>query len=94
MTKFARSFVFVFAALSFVLAACGAPATATESPAAEPTEAATEAPVAEPTEAPTEDPMAMYAPATSCALAAARRSYCVGSRVPCNPASTPGGRAG
>ncbi len=62
MTKFARSFVFVFAALSFVLAACGAPATATESPVAEPTEAATEAPVAEPTEAPTEDPMAMYAP--------------------------------
>ena len=62
MTKFVRSFVFVFAALSFVLAACGAPATATESPVAEPTEAATEAPVAEPTEAPTEDPMAMYAP--------------------------------
>ena len=62
MTKFVRSFVFVFAALSFVLAACGAPATATEAPVAEPTEVATEAPVAEPTEAPTEDPMAMYAP--------------------------------
>ena len=59
MTKFVRSFVFVFAALSFVLAACGAPATATEAPVAEPTEVATEAPVAEPTEAPTEDPMAM-----------------------------------
>ncbi|HNH79252.1 MAG TPA: phosphate ABC transporter substrate-binding protein PstS family protein [Anaerolineales bacterium] len=63
MTKFVRSFVFVFAALSFVLAACGAPAApATEAPVVEPTEAATEAPTAEPTEAPTEDPMAMYAP--------------------------------
>ncbi|MBK7318353.1 PstS family phosphate ABC transporter substrate-binding protein [Candidatus Villigracilis affinis] len=64
MTKFARSFVFVLVALSFVLAACGAPAT--EAPVAEPTEAATEAateaPAAEPTEAPAEDPMAMYAP--------------------------------
>ncbi|HNO83169.1 MAG TPA: phosphate ABC transporter substrate-binding protein PstS family protein [Anaerolineales bacterium] len=65
MTKFVRSFVFVFAALSFVLAACGAPAApATEAPVVEPTEAATEAPTAEPTEAPTEDPMAMYAPDT------------------------------
>ena len=64
MTKFARSFVFVLVALSFVLAACGAPAT--EAPVAEPTEAATEAateaPTAEPTEVPAEDPMAMYAP--------------------------------
>lgn len=59
MSKIVRSFVFVLVALSFVLAACGAPATeapvATEVPA---TEVATEAPTAEPTA----DPMAMYAP--------------------------------
>ena len=56
MSKFVRSFVFVVLALSFVLAACGAPAT--EAPTAVP---ATEVP-AEPTAVPTEDPMAMYAP--------------------------------
>jgi phosphate binding protein len=57
MSKFARSFVFVVVALSFVLAACGTPATAaptaTEVPATE---------VMEPTVAPTEDPMGMFAP--------------------------------
>ncbi len=60
MSKFARTFIFLVVALSFVLAACGGQAT--EAPAA--TEApveATEAP-AEATEAPAEDPMAMYAP--------------------------------
>jgi phosphate transport system substrate-binding protein len=56
MSKFVRLFVFVVAALSLVLAACGAPATA--APTAVP---ATEVP-AEPTAVPTEDPMAMYAP--------------------------------
>jgi phosphate transport system substrate-binding protein len=60
MSKFVRSFVFVLVVLSFVLAACGAPAT--EAPVA--TEAAaTEAPATDaPTEAVVEDPMAMYAP--------------------------------
>ena len=62
MTKFARSLMFVFVIASFVLAACGTPATeapptATEAPVA------TEAPATEaPTEAPVEDPLAMYAP--------------------------------
>jgi len=62
MTKFVRSFMFVFVAMSFVLAACGAPAPATQ--AVEPTAAPAEptAAPAEPTLAPTEDPMAMYAP--------------------------------
>jgi len=55
MYKFARSFVFVLVAMSFLLAACGTPAT--EAPVAEPTVAP-----AEPTAAPVEDPMAMYAP--------------------------------
>lgn len=60
MTKTVRSLLFVVVALSFVLAACGAPAT--EAPVATETVVeATEAP-AEPTVAPTEDPMAMYAP--------------------------------
>ena len=60
MTKTVRSLLFVVAALSLVLAACGAPAT--EAPVAtEVVVEATEAP-AEPTAAPTEDPMAMYAP--------------------------------
>jgi phosphate transport system substrate-binding protein len=58
MSKFARSFVFVIVALSFVLAACGTPATAAPTVAPEPTEAV----VVEPTAAPVEDPMAMYAP--------------------------------
>jgi (2R)-sulfolactate sulfo-lyase subunit beta len=57
MSKFARSFVFVVAALSLVLAACGAPATAAPTTAPEPTEV-----MVEPTVAPTEDAMAMYAP--------------------------------
>jgi phosphate binding protein len=52
MTKLIRSFVFTVIALSFALAACGAPAPA-EKPAEVP--AATEA-------AATEDPLAMYAP--------------------------------
>jgi phosphate transport system substrate-binding protein len=57
MSKFARSFVFVVAALSLVLAACGTPATAAPTTAPEPTEV-----MVEPTAAPTEDAMAMYAP--------------------------------
>ncbi|MBI5841564.1 MAG: PstS family phosphate ABC transporter substrate-binding protein [Chloroflexi bacterium] len=60
MTKFVRPVLFVLVALSVLLAACGAPATAAEAPteAAAPTEAPTEAPTA----APVEDPMAMYLP--------------------------------
>ncbi len=61
MSKSVRSILFVMAALSMLLAACGAPA-ATEAPVAEPTDAPTEAPAVEPTAVPTEDPMAMYAP--------------------------------
>src|SRR5689334_16098257 len=57
MSKFARTFVFLTVALSFVLAACGSPAPAEPTTAPE----ATEAP-AEPTAAPTEDPMAAFAP--------------------------------
>jgi phosphate transport system substrate-binding protein len=57
MSKFARSFVFVIVVLSFVLAACGTPATAAPTVAPEPTEV-----MVEPTAAPMEDPMAMYAP--------------------------------
>ena len=62
MTKFVRTFMFVFIVMSFLLAACGAPAT--EAPVVEPTTAPAEptAAPAEPTAAPTEDPMAMYAP--------------------------------
>lgn len=63
MTKFVRTFMFVFVVFSFVLAAC-APAT-TEAPApteALPTEAPNEAATEAPTEAPAEDPLAMYAP--------------------------------
>jgi len=65
MTKFFRSFMFVVMAVSFALAACGAPAAeapVAEAPAVEPTAVeapATEAPAAE------EDPMAMYAPAAA-----------------------------
>lgn len=60
MTKTVRLIVFVFVAMSLLLAACGTPAAVTESPA-------TEAPVVEPTSAPAEptaeaDPMAMYLP--------------------------------
>ncbi len=62
MTKNVRSILFVFVILSFVLAACGAPAAETESSATEiPAVEPTAAPV-EPTAAPAEDPMAMYAP--------------------------------
>lgn len=62
MTKSVRTFMFVFVLMSFVLVACGAPAT--EVPVVEPTTAPPEstAAPAEPTVAPTEDPMAMYAP--------------------------------
>ena len=61
MTKFVRSFMFVFVVMSFVLAACGAPATEAPTQAPEPTAVPpTTAP--EPTLAPAEDPMAMYAP--------------------------------
>ena len=49
MTKFVRSFMFVLIAMSFVLAACGGCATATEAPVVEPTTAP-----AEPTAAPAE----------------------------------------
>ncbi len=62
MTKFVRPLMFVFVAMSVLLAACGAPA-ATEAPSVEPTAAPVEpttAPTA--TEAPTADPMAMYMP--------------------------------
>jgi phosphate transport system substrate-binding protein len=68
MTKFVRSFMFVLIAMTFVLAACGGGATATEAPVVEPTTAPAEPtaapaePTAAPTEAPTEDAMAMYAP--------------------------------
>lgn len=59
MSKIVRSLLFVLTALSFVLAACGAPASETQ--ALEPT--ATEASVvAVPTAVPADDPMAVYAP--------------------------------
>jgi phosphate transport system substrate-binding protein len=66
MTKFFRTSMFVIIAISFVLAACGAPATEapvvqTTSAPAEPTTAPAE-PTAAPTEAPAENPDAMYAP--------------------------------
>ncbi len=64
MTKFVRSLMFVLVLMSFVLAACGGAATATEVPVVEPTTAAAEptAAPAESTAAPVEDPIAMYAP--------------------------------
>jgi phosphate transport system substrate-binding protein len=65
MTKTFRSLLFVLVIMSFVLAACGGEATATEIPAVEPTSAPAEptAAPAEPTAVPTEaDAMAMYAP--------------------------------
>jgi phosphate transport system substrate-binding protein len=63
MTKLVRPLLFVFVAMSLLLAACGAPAV-TEAPVVEPTAAPAEptAVPAEPTAAPVEDPMAMYAP--------------------------------
>jgi phosphate binding protein len=57
MSKFVRTFVFLTVALSFVLAACGTPATTAPTTAPEPTEAP-----AEPTAVPAEDPMAAFAP--------------------------------
>lgn len=63
MTKTVRSLMFVFVAMSLLLAACGG-ATTTEAPVVEPTSAPAEptAAPAEPTTAPAEDPLAMYAP--------------------------------
>jgi phosphate transport system substrate-binding protein len=65
MIKFARSFMFVLIAMSFVLTACGGSATATQAPVVKPTTAPAEPTAAAEstaTEAPVEDPMAMYAP--------------------------------
>ncbi len=60
MSKIVRSLMFVMVTMSFLLAACGAPATDAPAPTEVP---ATEVPATEaPTEAPAEDPMAMYAP--------------------------------
>ena len=63
MTKFVRPLLFVFVAMSLLLAACGAPA-ATEAPVVEPTAApvVSTAVPAEPTVVPTDDPMALYMP--------------------------------
>jgi len=62
MTKFVRPLLFVFVAISLLLAACGAPA-ATEAPAVEPTSApAQPATASEPAIAPTANAMALYAP--------------------------------
>lgn len=64
MTKTVRSLLFVFVAMSLLLAACGAPA-ATEAPVvSEPTSAPAEptAAEAEPTTAAVDDPMSMYLP--------------------------------
>jgi len=63
MTKLVRPLLFVLVIMSFVLAACGAPA-ATEAPVVvEPTAIPAESTKAsEPTVAPTVDPMAMYLP--------------------------------
>ena len=63
MTKFIRPLLFVFVIVSFILAACGAPAT--EAPAPQPTEASqpTAVPATNVPEATaTTDAMAMYAP--------------------------------
>jgi phosphate transport system substrate-binding protein len=62
MTKLVRPLLFVFVAMSLLLAACGVPA-ATEAPVVEPTAAPVEPTKApEPTVAPTVDPLAMYLP--------------------------------
>ena len=55
MTKTVRTLLFVFVAMSLLLAACGSPAAETETPG-------TEAPVTGPTAASVEDQLAMYAP--------------------------------
>lgn len=64
MTKFVRPLMFVFVAMSLLLAACGGAQTTTEAPVIEPTTARAEptAAPAEPTTAPAEDLLAMYAP--------------------------------
>lgn len=56
MTKSVRSLMFILAALSLLLAACGTPSTPVEPTATEVSV------VAQPTVVSTEDPMAMYAP--------------------------------
>jgi phosphate transport system substrate-binding protein len=62
MTKTVRSLLFVFVVLSFVLAACGSPATEAPKPTDVPAQP-TAVPATEvPTVAPTADPMAMYMP--------------------------------
>ncbi|MEP7134100.1 MAG: PstS family phosphate ABC transporter substrate-binding protein [Chloroflexota bacterium] len=62
MTKTVRSLLFVFVVLSFVLAACGTPATEAPTSAPAPTQVpATEVPPTA-TVVPTMDPMAMYLP--------------------------------
>ncbi len=62
MTKSVRSLMFVIVIMSFLLAACGGAATATQAPA--PTEASQPTEASMPTEPlhATEDAMAMYAP--------------------------------
>ena len=64
MTKFVRPLMFVFVAMSLLLAACGGAQTTTEAPVVEPTTAPAEptAAPAEPTTAPAEDSLAIYAP--------------------------------
>ena len=64
MTKFVRPLMFVFVAMSLLLAACGGAQTTAEAPVIEPTTAPAEptAAPAEPTTAPAEDQLAMYAP--------------------------------
>ena len=61
MTKLVRPLLFVFVAMSVLLAACGAPATAAPAPTEAPKPAAVP-PTTAPTVAPTTDPMAMYMP--------------------------------
>ena len=61
MTKFVRPLLFVFVAMSVLLAACGAPATTAPEPTEAPKPTAVP-PTTAPTVAPTTDPMAMYAP--------------------------------
>src|SRR5678815_2794988 len=61
MTKFVRPLLFVFVAMSVLLAACGAPATAATAPTEAPKTAAVP-PTTAPTVATSTDLMAMYAP--------------------------------
>jgi phosphate transport system substrate-binding protein len=61
MTKLVRPLLFVFVAMSVLLAACGAPATAAPAPTEAPKPTVVP-PTTAPTVAPTTDPMAMYAP--------------------------------